>query len=234
MPSEGESKPEHLDDVAGEVDMTESKSMESGSEGSGKRFELITALTLALFAAILAITDLGGSKYGDDEIIGANEKASIYAWYQSKSVKQSLLEGQKDLTRTLVDSGSIARDQISSLESLAKKLDEDILRYKKEKNELLLGSAAVGKENWVQDIDGEFGKVVGAKEWEKKLDILGQAGDKFDRAVLFLQICLVIGAVSLVLQEAKLKWVFFSAMILLGTVGVAFSVQAFLIALTTG
>ena len=214
--------------------MTENKSMESSSEGYGKKFELMTAFALAFFAAILAITDLGGSKFGDDEIIGANEKASIYAWYQSKSVKQSLLEGQRDLTRTLVDSGSIAQDRIPSLESLAKELEEDIFRYKKEKNELLLGSAAVGKENWSQDIDGELGKVVGAKEWEKKLDILGRAGDKFDRAVLFLQLCLVIGAVSLVLQEVKLKWVFFSAMVLLGGVGIVFSAQAFLIALTVG
>jgi hypothetical protein len=216
------------------MNMTDSKPTESSSEESGKKFELMTALVLAIFAAILAATDLGGGKYGDDEIIGANEKASIYSWYQSKSVKQSLLEGQKDLTKTLMESGAIDQDKLSSLESLAKKLDEDILRYKKEKTELLLGSTAVGKENWVQDIDGELGKVVGAKEWEKKLDILGRAGDKFDRSVLFLQLCLVMGAVSLVVQAVRLKWVFFGAMVLLGILGVATSVQAFLIAMAAG
>lgn len=214
--------------------MSDIRPVESESEGYGKRFEFMTALTLAIFAAILAIADLGGGKYGDDEIIGANEKANIYAWYQAKSVRQSLLEGQKDMLQTLVDTNSIKQDQITPIQSLMARIDQDIERYKKEKSELLLGSAAVGKENWAQDIDGELGKVVGAKEWEKKLDILGQAGDKFDMGVLFLQLCLVVGAVSLVLQEDRLKLAFFSAMVLLGVIGVFFSIQAFLMAASTG
>ncbi|MEM5789725.1 MAG: DUF4337 family protein, partial [Syntrophobacteraceae bacterium] len=196
--------------------MVENGHSDSRSTSSENRFELITALVLAILAAILAITDLGAGKYGDDEIMGTNEKANIYDWYQSKSIKQSLLEGQKDLLKTLMDSGSIRQEQLASLQSLMLTLDADISRYKKEKKELLLGSAAVGKENWVQDIDGEYGKVIGAKEWESKLALLGRAGDKFDLAVLFLQLCLVIGAVSLVLREARLKWIFFGGMVLLG------------------
>jgi len=209
--------------------MEDCKPEESSAERSGRRFELTTGLILTIFAAILAITDLGGSKFGDDEIMGTNEKANVYSWYQSKSVKQSLVEGQRDLVQTLVDSGSINQDQISSLRSLTTKLDEDIARYKKEKTELLLGSAAVGKENWVQDIDGEFGKVIGAKEWEKNLEILGRAGDKFDIAVLFLQLSLVMGAMSLVLQQVRMKWAFCGAMVLMGIMGAIYSVQAFLI-----
>jgi hypothetical protein len=116
------------------------------------------------------------------------------------------------------------------MESLMGKIDQDIERYRKEKVELLLGSAAVGKDNWAQDIEGEMGKVVGAKEWEKKLDTLGRAGDKFDMSVLFLQLCLVVGAVSLVLQEDRLKLAFFSGMVLLGVIGMIYSVQAFLMA----
>jgi hypothetical protein len=214
--------------------MSESKPVESSTEGYGKKFELMTAVTLAVFAAMLAITDLGGGKYGDDEIMGTNEKANIYAWYQSKSVRQSLLEGQKDMIQTLVDADSIKQEQITPMKSLMGKIDQDIERYRKEKTELLIGSAAVGRENWAQDIDGEMGKVVGAKEWEKKLDTLGRAGDKFDMSVLFLQLCLVVGAVSLVLQEDRLKFAFFSGMVLLGFVGMFYSVQAFLMATSAG
>jgi hypothetical protein len=214
--------------------MSESNIMEPTAEGYGKKFEFMTALTLAIFAAFLAITDLGGGKYGDDEIIGANEKANIYAWYQAKSVRQSLLEGQKDLLQTLVDAGAMEQDHITLLQSLMVKLDQDIARYKKEKTELLLGSAAVGKDNWAQDIDGQLGKVVGAKEWEQKLDIFGQAGDKFDMGVLFLQLCLVVGAVSLVLQEDRLKLGFFSAMVLLGIIGLFYSIQGFILAALAG
>ena len=214
--------------------MEEYSLKESGTEASGRRFELSTGLILTVFAAILAITDLGGSKFGDDEIIGTNEKANVYSWYQSKSVKQSLIEGQRDLIQTLMDSGSINRDQISSLESLMTKLNVDIARYKKEKTELMLGSAAVGRENWAQDIDGEMGKVIGAKEWEKNLDILGRAGDKFDIAVLFLQLSLVLGAMSLVVQQVRMKWAFCGIMVMLGIVGSIYSVQAFLIVMQKG
>ncbi|MBP8646147.1 MAG: DUF4337 domain-containing protein [Syntrophobacteraceae bacterium] len=197
-----------------------------------KHFEIICALTLAIFAALLAITDLGAGKYGDDEIMGTNEKANVYAWFQSKSIKQSLVEGQRDLVKTLIDAGSVHQEQQPALQSLLEKLDQDVGRYEKEKTEILLGSAAVGKENWVQDTDGELGKVIGAKEWEKKLALLGQAGDRFDVAILLLQISLVLGAVSLVLQESKLRWIFYGTMTVLGTVGFFFSLQAFFTALS--
>jgi hypothetical protein len=201
---------------------------------SGGRFELICGLTIAVLAAILAITDLGAGKYGDDEIIGNNVKANSYAWYQSKSVKQSLVEGQRDLLRTLIDSGSVRSEQVETLQTYMKDLEEQIQRYGREKRELLLGSAGVGRENWVQEVDGTYGKVIGAKEWERKVDALATAGDLFDFALLFLQLCLVVGAVSLVLQQSSLKWSFYWAMLGLGIVGIVFSVRAFGVALLVG
>lgn len=207
--------------------MSEVNLSESGHEKRENKFELLCGITLAVFAAALAITDLGGSKYGDDEIIGTNAKSNVYAWYQSKSIKQSLVEGQRDLITTLIASGSINPEQVSTLQSLAGRLDEEINRYKKEKTELLLGSAGVGEENWIQDVDGELGKVMGAREWERKLDLLGRSGELFDMSVLFLQLSLVLGAVSLVLQREKSKRAFYCAMILIGLVGTVYSVAAF-------
>lgn len=90
-----------------EDSMSDTPPVESGEEKPKKEFEIIAAITLAIFAAVLAVTDLGAGKYGDDEIIGANAKANVYAWYQSKSVKQSLVEGQRDMIKTLLVSGSI-------------------------------------------------------------------------------------------------------------------------------
>ncbi len=197
---------------------------------SGGRFELICGLTIAFLAAILAVTDLGANKYGDDEIIGNNAKANVYAWYQSKSVKQSLVEGQRDLLNTLIESGSIRAENVSALQTHVKDLEEQIQRYSKEKKELLLGSAGVGRENWVQEIDGAFGKVVGAKEWDKKVEILGQAGDLFDLALLFLQLSLVLGAVALVIQKPSFKWWFYWAMVVIALVGCHYSIRAFQIA----
>ena len=214
--------------------MEANKPSEVGREEKGRRFEIISGITLAFFAAILAVSDLGGGKFGDDEIMGTNERANIYAWYQSKSVKQSLAEGQGDLIRVLLDSGSIQLEQTAALKTSLEKLDEEIARYKKEKKELLLGSEAVGKENWIQDVDGELGKITGAKQWEDKLAILGRAGDRFDLSVLFLQLSLVLGAISLVLQDEKMKWMFYGLMVAIGAIGAAFTLRAYLIALSVG
>ncbi|HKV12361.1 MAG TPA: DUF4337 domain-containing protein, partial [Thermoanaerobaculia bacterium] len=182
---------------------------------------------IALFAAVLAVTDLGAGKFGDDELIAHNEKNNAYLWYQSKGIKETLVEGQRDTLQSLVDAGSIKPEQLPAVQGLIGKLDGKVERYGKEKKEILLGSAAVGPEGWAQDMNGEMGKVRGAKEWESEALALGGAGDVFDYSTLFLQICLVLGAISLVVQGGGTRKSFFLAMIGLGVIGTVFSALAF-------
>ncbi|MCE9500456.1 MAG: DUF4337 domain-containing protein [Leptospira sp.] len=191
------------------------------------RSEIVFGLTLSLFAAILAITDLGGGKFGDDEIIAINEKAAQYNWFQSKSVKQSLTEGQIEMLQTFTKAGVIRPEFKESISRIEKQFNEEVSRYKKEKKEILLGSSKVGKENWVQETDGKLGMIIGAKEWEEKTKVLGDAGDIFDGAVLFLQLSIVLGAIGLIIQNEKFRWVFFVVMVVLGSIGGVYSGIAF-------
>jgi hypothetical protein len=193
-----------------------------------KHFETWCGVVIAVFAAVLAIADLGAGKYGDDELIAHNEKGGAYLWYQSKGIKETLVEGQRDTLKALVDAGSIKPEQLPAIQTMIQSLDGDATRYGKEKKEILLGSKAVGQENWVQDVGGEMGKVTGAQEWQAKADALGDVGDVFDYSTLFLQLCLVLGAMSLILQDAKLGRAFFIAMIVLGAIGTGFAVMAFM------
>ena len=193
-----------------------------------KHFETWCGVVIAVFAAVLAIADLGAGKYGDDELIAHNEKGSAYLWYQSKGIKETLVEGQRDTLKALVDAGSIKPEQLPAIQTMIQSLDGDATRYGKEKKEILLGSKAVGQENWVQDVGGEMGKVTGAQEWQAKADVLNDVGDVFDYSTLFLQLCLVLGAMSLILQDAKLGRAFFIAMIVLGAIGTGFAVMAFM------
>lgn len=202
--------------------------MAEETEDGKRRFETWCGLVIALFAAVLAITDLGAGKYGDDELIAHNEKGGAYLWYQSKGIKETLVEGQRDTLKALVEAGSIKPEQLPAIQKMVESLDADAARYGKEKKEILLGSKAVGQENWVQDVGGEMGKVIGAQEWQAKADALNDVGDVFDYATLFLQICLVMGAMSLILQDAKLGRTFFTIMIVLGIVGTGFAVMAFM------
>jgi hypothetical protein len=197
-----------------------------------RRLESLSGIILAIFAALLAITNLGGSKFGSDKIIGTNEKSNIYAWYQSKSLKQDMLENQRDLIETLIKANVIEKEKHDTLNHIMLKLNKRVLSYEKEKQELLSGSKTVGKENWMQEINGKYGQITGALEWEQIIKKLGQAGSKFDISILFLELCLVIGAISLVMNNERLRVIFIAAMITLGLIGMLYGTQAFILAIS--
>jgi len=198
--------------------------------GGEKRLETYTGLLLAVFAAFLAIADLGGGKYGGDEMIAVNEKSGAHMWYQSKSIKEALAEGRKELLESMLETGLIAEDKNDAVHEMIKKIDKKIEKYGREKNEILHGSKKVGKANWVQEMDGKMGQVIGAKEWEETAAKLGNAGDYFDYATLFLQLCLVLGAISLISATAKSKINFLIGMIVIGVIGTVICSYAFYLA----
>jgi len=197
------------------------------SEGSSKSFEMVCGVLIAVFAAVLAITDLGAGKYGDDELIAHNEKGEAYLWYQSKGIKETLVEGQRDTLQALVAADAIRPEQRPAVDALVHKLDAKVQRYGKEKKEILLGSSAVGEANWVQDVNGVMGKITGANQWQVRADALNDVGDTFDYSTFFLQLCLVFGAISLVIQRDGIQRTFFWIMNGLGVIGMAVSIYAF-------
>lgn len=201
------------------------------SEHAESNFEIKCGIVIAIFAAIMALSDMFAGKYGEDEIKFINEKSSSYMWYQAKSIRETVIEGQRDLINTLVEGKAISNDSVAKLQVHTDRLTKKIEKYEKEKLEILKGSSQVGEANWVQDVDGKLGQVIGAQEYEKKIEILGQAGDQFDLSNLFFQICLVMGAISLVVKKPKLRTTFFMVMIGLGIIGSTFSLVALNIAM---
>jgi hypothetical protein len=195
------------------------KVKENGEKRDEGRFEMICGLTLALLAAILAIAELGGGKFRTDGAKINIEKANAYAWYDSKGIKKNLAEGQRDILISLQQAGSISREQKEGIEKNVGSLEKKIQKYEKEQDEILEGSKKVGPSNWVQDVDGKMGKVIGAREYEALAESLEKADGKIDLAVLFLQISLVIGAISLMLKEDKFKLVLYFVMVGFGIIG---------------
>lgn len=206
--------------------MSDIENHQDPRESSG--FEVLCGLTLAILAAVLAITDIGGGRFGDDEIIAHNQKTNAFSWYQAKAVKESLVEGQRDMLKVLVDSGTIPKETQGQMTKLMSSLNIEIDRYRKEKSEILLGSTNVGEAAWIIEKDGKFGQIKGALEWEREAEKLGVAGDTFDLSVLFLQICLVMGAISLILKGERMRNFFYVTMLGLGGLGSYFSIVAFL------
>jgi hypothetical protein len=188
---------------------------------------MMCGVILAFLAAVLAITDLASGRFEGNQSHAESEKTNAYSWYESKSIKQTLVEGQRDLLSTLLNSGEIQPGSRAAMSTMLTELDAKAIKYEKEKNEILLGSSVVGQENWAQDVNGELGKIVGAEEWKAQEEALDNAGDIFDMSGLFLQLSLVLGAIALVFQHDFAKRLFFGGMVLLGATGLIVSIYAF-------
>lgn len=200
--------------------LEEERAADERKEKASERWEILFGAMLAIFAAVLAVCDLGAGKFGDDEKLAANDKASAYLWYQSKGIKQTLVEGQANFMDSMLNSGAVDKEQQEAVKSEVAKLRSKVERYEKEKTEILEGSAKVGKENWAQpDEKGELGHIIGAREYEHKALALGDVGDVYDQGTLFLQLCLVMGALGIISRQENVKRVFFVSMLVLGLAG---------------
>jgi len=191
-------------------------------------YELMFGITITLFAAILALNELGGGKYGDDEIKLTNERTSSYLWYQSKGIKGTLAEGQRETMKILLAAGGLQAEQAAGFQKQILELDRRVIRYDQEQEEIMKGSGSISADRWSLDVNGQKGKVVGVKEMEKQLDNLAAAGDRFDLGALFLQLSLVVGAIGILLQQPRLKRVFYLCLVGMGVVGSGFAVLGYL------
>ena len=203
----------------------ETKSEEA--QDAADTFEFLTGLVIAIFAAVLSLNGLGGGKFGGDEAIANIDKSNQFSWFQSKSIKKTLAEGQVTTLETLVDTGLVPAEKKESIDKLVEKFKGKVEKYDHETKVILDGSTTHEKEAWYAGLDGDMKGVIGAKEHETRANGLNAAGDVFDYGELFLQLCLVLGAVSLVIKKAKLKKIFFGVMILTGGIGTIFTILAF-------
>lgn len=233
MPPESTQQPTHTPAPAEELASTVPavEAPQSAEDQRRDRMDILFGITLAVFAASLAVCDLGGGKYGDDEILTANETAKAYAWYNTKGTKQELKTGEAEFLQSILLAGAVDKDKVAAVEGHIQSIEKKVEKYSKEKKEILLGSEKVGKENWIQDVDGELGKIVGAKQYEERAGKLGAVGDVFDSGTLFLQMCLVVGAIGIVVKLEKLKWSFYAAMLVSGVVGTIYTYFAYTAAL---
>ena len=193
-------------------------------------FQKTLGLTMALIATIFAIIGWIAGNYSSAQS-GAEAKIDyMHDWYNAKGIKQSLAEGQRDLLRALTESGTITADKVVVLAENIAVTEANITRYKKEKKEMTLGSKAVGKENWAQDIDGKLGQVEGTAELDRKVKSLAPALERFKASYLFFQLSLFAGSVSLMCGNLKMKHVLFWILVILGATGTILASHAWFIA----
>jgi hypothetical protein len=191
---------------------------------ASERFEAMAGVMIAVFASILALTDLVGGNINDQKSLADVKHIETYNWYQSKSLKQTMQENHFETLR-IMNTASHDTKLIATLEANVK---AEIEKYKKEKKEILFGSANIPKNEWAQDLDGELGKIIGVKEWEKISAKLSHAASKFDLSKLLLHICLVLGAVSIIIMDnPPLQKSLLGGMITTGILGIIISLWGY-------
>ncbi|HUL00188.1 MAG TPA: DUF4337 domain-containing protein [Nitrospirota bacterium] len=203
-------------------------------EAHAKRntYEIMVGLLMALFAASLGINDIGDKKAEAKYIVANNEKANAYQWYQAKSIKQNIAEGQKDMLGVLVNSGVIKGDSQKAINKVISQLESNVAKYEKEKAEILgrKQEHPEAQERAVKTDSQNTGKnedIISAFEWEKRAHSYHKMGNDFALATLFLQLCLVLGAVSLMIHEASIRKTLLVIFLSSGVAGIVFSVIAY-------
>ena len=198
---------------------------------ASERAEAIGGVLIALFAALMAISQMVNGELEEEMMIAHNNVVSYSSWYQSKSIKESLKESELDYLHALIESGIVSGDKTDLIEQKISVVEKKIEKYDAEKTEILLGSSQVGKENWVQDIEGEMGKITGVKEWEQLTQTYDYATKKFDYALLFFQICIVLGAVCIIIYDSPaLQKGLIALMIIFGIIGTILSIYGYTLA----
>lgn len=100
-------------------------------------FEKKVAVTIAVVAVFLAFIDNAGNNGTSQSIVKTNEASNQWAYFQSKSIKENLMEVEHDLLARLATT-----DQKERLAQL--KAEE--ARYKQEKGEIKAAAEALTKE----------------------------------------------------------------------------------------
>ncbi|SHI95985.1 DUF4337 family protein [Pseudozobellia thermophila] len=197
-----------------------------------KKIEERGGVLIIFFVALLAIMKVINGSF-EKKIVNANNNEVSYSdWYNAKSIKQIMKESERDHLSALLSAGVFDKDKSSKVKEKIEDTKSLIYKYEAEKTEILMGSANIPPSAWVQDLDGEMGKIVGLREWRDISRQLTETVAKIDLGILFLQISLVFGVVGLIIHEnPRLQNMFTWLMIGSGFMGIALSLYGYVLSL---
>ena len=154
--------------------------LEDLEEIMSKGFTRRAALITALFAAILAISSLGGSKAMKDMILAQQQASDQWSYYQAKAGREHLYRGQKMLLElNLLDKETLKPETRQHYEDLLKQVTIQAERYAQEQK-------TIEKE---------------ARELEHERDLARSKDPYFEFSEALLQIAIVMASVAILSQS---------------------------------
>ena len=156
---------------------------------------------IILCIALLAIMKVFTTEV--EETIRDADSKSVHSadWYNSKSIKQVVKENELDYLESLLSTGLVKAEKSNEIKVKIQTTRALVSKYEQEKTEILMGSANIPNAYWIQDMDGELGKIIGLNEWKEIADSSSKKASILNIGMLFLQISIVFGVIGLIIHD---------------------------------
>ncbi len=145
-------------------------------EIEGKKHDTFTkgvALTVAVYAMVLAVASLGGNNAAKDANLGMQNASNQWAYYQAKVIRES--DNRIAKLRLQVDLEGMPSNRRAKAEKLLALYAEEESRHRSEKEKIMKQ----------------------AREFEEERNVALEKDPYFDYAEVLLQIAIVVATVSL-------------------------------------
>jgi hypothetical protein len=136
------------------------------------------ALSVAVYAVLLAISSLGGQNAMKEAMLSQMQASNKWAHYQAKSTREYVTK--MTLTRFEFDRSYLPKEVVQSSDPTTKQLGEEVIKYSREKDE----------------IKAE------AEKLEEERNVAMKRDPFFDYAEVLLQIAIVLASVA-ILSKSK-------------------------------
>jgi hypothetical protein len=172
-------------------------------EKAGDPFTRGVALSVAVYAVVLAVTALGGNNAGKEMMMAQQKATNQWAYYQAKVMRENLylLEAEKLELELEVRGASLSSEDRKRLEAVRARYAAKAAEYKREKEEIRAE----------------------AESLEKERDIAEHRDPYFDYAEVLLQIAIVFASVAMLSRK---RWAFYGS-IVLAVVGLLLCVNGY-------
>ena len=192
---------------------------EAASHAVDDAFRNRAALVIAILAALLAISSLGGDNAGED-LVTANIRASdTWAFFQAKNLRQTANElAAAQIDAQLITGGAaLSTADRGRLERTAAEFRATAARYEDEPDPAAPNDSLRG--------DGKRQLSAQARSWEALRDRAGEQDMNFDYSAVLFQIAIVLGSVAILATSRRTL----TFAIVLGALGTLLMINGFLL-----
>ncbi len=179
------------------------------SEKSADKFKTRTAIMIAVLAALLAVTGLGGQNAAKEATNNNIFASNLYAFYQAKNIRQTSFALAADALEIELANPAASPETKAALQKKIEGYRKNVARYESEPDTQ----------------EGKKELLARAKAMEVIRDHALKQDPYFDYAEVLLQIAIVLASVAIV---SGIGWLVFGSA-LLGILGTLLMINGFLL-----